>query len=106
MTWQEHAVKKDNPLPKLTFNFQISFLLHLDEAFHILYKPLPLSVWMKQLPLYTIACKTQIVLIFWNILKAASWSCYIIVAVKIFELLSKQPPYLIKNLPKITQSFK
>ena len=48
---------------------------------------------MKQLPPYTIGCKTQINLIFKNIFKAASLSCYIIVTVKIFELLNKQPPY-------------
>ena len=58
-----------------------------DEAFHILYKPLPLSIWMKQLPLYPVGCKTQIALIFWNIFKAAVLRCYIIVTTKIFELL-------------------
>ena len=56
-----------------------------DEAAHILYTPLPVSVWMKQLPLYKIGCKTQIALIFINIFKAAS--CYIIVAMKTLELL-------------------
>ena len=40
--------------------------------------------------------KTQITLIFKNIFKAVSLTCYIIVAVKIFELLSKQPSDLIK----------
>ena len=39
------SYKKDNPLLELTLNFQISFE-HLDEAVHILYKPLPL--YMKQ----------------------------------------------------------
>ena len=37
------SYKKDNPLLELTLNFQISFE-HLDEAVHILYKPLSLSV--------------------------------------------------------------
>ena len=77
------SYKKDNPLLKLTLNFQISFVIHLHEAVHILYKPLTLSVWMKQLPPYTIGCKTQIALIFKNIFKAASLSCYLIVIVKI-----------------------
>ena len=76
------SYKKDNPLLELTLNFQISFALHLDEAVHILYKPLSLSVWMKQLPPYTIGFKTQIALIFKNIFKAASLSCYLIVIVK------------------------
>ena len=53
---------------------------------------------MKQLSPYTMSCKTQITLIFKNIFKAASLSSYIIVTVKILELLNKQPPYLIKNL--------
>ena len=44
------------------------------------------------------SCKTQITLIFENIFKAASLSSYIILTVKILELLNKQPPYLIKNL--------
>ena len=57
---------------------------------------------MKQLPPYTMSCKTQITLIFKNTFKAASPSSYVIVTVKILELLNKQPPYLIKNLPKIT----
>ena len=87
--------KKDNPLLELTLNFQISFE-HLDEAIHILNKPLPLSVCMKQLPPYTIVCKTQINLIFKNIFKAASLSCYITVRVKILELLNKHLLYLIK----------
>ena len=87
--------KKDNPLLELTLNFQISFE-HLDEAIHILNKPLPLSVWMKQLPPYTIVCKTQITLIFKNIFKAASLICYTTVTVKILELLNKQLLYLIK----------
>ena len=44
--------------------FQISFVLHLDEAVHILYKPLPLY----ELPPYTTATlqsfNTQMALIF------------------------------------------
>ena len=51
---------------------------------------------MKQLPSYATGCKTQTVLIFKNTFKAASLSCYIILIVKILELLHKQPPYLIK----------
>ena len=51
------SYKKDNLSLDLTLNFQISFE-HLDEAVHISYKPLPLSVWTKQLPPYTIGCKT------------------------------------------------
>ena len=51
---------------------------------------------MKQLPPSTIGCKTQIALIFKNIFKAASLSCYIIVKVNIIKLLSEQPFYLIK----------
>ena len=51
---------------------------------------------MKQLPPHTIGCKTQVALIFKNVFKAASLSCYIIVKVKLFELLNKQPPYLIQ----------
>ena len=54
--------------------------IHLDiklcyahyEAVHILYEPLPLSIWMKQLTPYipnTMHCKTQIALRFWNIFK-------------------------------------
>ena len=43
-----------------------------------------------------IGCKTQTTLIFENIFKAASLSSYIIVRVKILDLLNKQPPYLIK----------
>ena len=38
------SYKKDNPLLELTLNFQISFVLHLDEAVRILNKPLPLSI--------------------------------------------------------------
>ena len=94
------SYKKDNPLLELTLNVQISFE-HLDEAVHILYKPLPLSVWMKQLPPYTIGCKNQIALIFENIFKTASLSCYIIETVKILKLLNKQPPYLIKIFLKL-----
>ena len=68
------SYKEDNPLLELTLNFQISFVLDLDEAVHILYKPLSLSVWMKQLPPYTIGCKTQIALIFKNIfLRQLDW---------------------------------
>ena len=50
----------------------------LDETVRILNKPLPLSVWIKQLPPYAIGYQTQIVLIFKNIFKAASLSCYLI----------------------------
>ena len=42
------SYKKDNPLLELTLNFQISFVLHLDEAVHILYKPLPLIVGLNE----------------------------------------------------------
>ena len=42
---------------------------------------------MKQLKPCTIGCKTQVALIVWNILKAASLSCYITVATKIIELM-------------------
>ena len=52
---------------------------------------------MNQLPPYKVDCKTQIVLIFKNVFKVASLSCYIIVTVKILELLN--------NLSKTTQSF-
>ena len=90
------SYKKDNPLLELTLNFQISFVLHLDEATHMLYKPRPLPVWMRQLPPYKNGSKNQIALIFKNIFKAASLSFYIIVTVRILELLNKQPPYLIK----------
>ena len=38
--------------------------MHINEVAHILYKASPLSIWIKQLPPYTIACKTQIALIF------------------------------------------
>ena len=58
------SYKKDNSSLELTLNFQITFVLHLDEAVHRLNEPLPLSVWMKQLPPYAIGCKTQIALIF------------------------------------------
>ena len=75
--------KKDNPLLELTLNFQIRFVLHVHEAVHILYKPLTLSVWMKQLPSYTIGCKTQIHLIFKNIFKAPILSYYLNVIVKV-----------------------
>ena len=77
------SYKKDNTLLELTSNFQISFVLHLHQAVHILYKPWPLSVWMKQLPPYTKGCKTQITLIFKNVFKAARLSCYLILIVKI-----------------------
>ena len=65
------SYKKDNPLLELTLNFQINFVLHLHGA-----------TWVKQLPPCTIVCKTQIALIFKNIFKAASLSCYLIVIVK------------------------
>ena len=77
------SYKKDNHLLELALNFQISFVLHLHEAVNILYKLLTLPVWMKQLPPFTIGCKTQIALIFKNIFKEASLSCYLIVIVKI-----------------------
>ena len=51
---------------------------------------------MKQLPPCTIGCKTQIALIFLNIFKLTSLSCYIIATMKILELLNKKPPYFIK----------
>ena len=38
------SYKKDNFLLELTLNFQIRYVLHLDEAAHILCKPLTLSV--------------------------------------------------------------
>ena len=72
------SYKKGNSLLDLTLNFQISFVLHIDEAVHILNKPLPLPVWMKQLPPYAIGCKTQIPLIFKNIFKAASLNCHLV----------------------------
>ena len=62
------------------------------KAVHILNKPLPLSVWMKQLPPYTVGCKTQITLVFKNMFKAASLSCFI--------TDSKNSPYLIKTFLK------
>ena len=70
--------KKDSSLLELTLNYQISFVLHLDEAVHTLNNSLPLSVWMKQLSLFAIGCKTQIVLICENIFKAASLNCHLI----------------------------
>ena len=76
------SYKKDNHLLELALNFQISFVLHLHEAVHILYKTLPLSVWMKQLPTYSISFKNHIVLSFKNIVKTASVSCYLIAIVK------------------------
>ena len=75
--------KKDNPLLELTLNFQIRFVLHVPEAVHILYKPLTLSAWMKQLPWYSIVCKTQIALIFKNIFKTAILRYYLNVIVKV-----------------------
>ena len=51
---------------------------------------------MKQLPPYTAGYKTQIALIFQNIFKAVILICYIIVTIKILELLRKQSFYLIK----------
>ena len=71
------SYKKDNPLPGLILNFQISFE-HLHEAAHMLCKPLPLSVWIKQLRPYTRGCKTQITLISKNIFKAPGLSSYMI----------------------------
>ena len=71
------------------------------EGFHILHKTLILSIWMKQLPLYAIGGKTQIDLIFWNIIKTTSLSCYIIAIIKILELLNKKPIYLIKTFLKL-----
>ena len=56
---------------------------------------------MKQLPPYTIGCKTQIALIFKNIFKVASLSRYIILTVKILEWLNNQPSYLIKIFLKL-----
>ena len=58
-----------------------------DEAVHILYRLLPLSILVKQLPPYTIDCRTQIAIISWNMFKAASLSYYLIVTMKILELL-------------------
>ena len=85
------SYKEDTFLLELPLSFQISFALHLDEAVHILFKPLPLSVLMKQMPPYTIGSKIQIALILKNIFKTASLSCYKIVTLKILELLNKQP---------------
>ena len=68
------SYKKGHFLLELTLSFQISFVLHLDEAVYILSKPLPLSVWVKQLPPDTIDCKTQIALIFKNTFKTATIS--------------------------------
>ena len=53
------------------------------------------------MPPYTIGCKVPIALIFKNIFKTASLSCYMIVTVKILELLNKQSPYLIKIFLKL-----
>ena len=47
---------------------------------------------MKQLALYTTGSRTQIALIFKNIFKAASLSCYITVTINVLELLNKDPP--------------
>ena len=69
------SYKKDNSLLELTLNFQISFLLHLDEAVHTLCKPLPLSFLMKQLPSCTIGCNIPIALISRNKFKTARLSC-------------------------------
>ena len=77
------SYKKDNLLLEWTLNFQINFFLHLHEAVHMLCKPLPLLVRMKQLPPYTIASKIQITLILKNIFKAPSLSCYLIMIVQI-----------------------
>ena len=68
------SYKKGHFLLGLTLSFQISFVLHLDEAVYTLSKPLPLSVWVKQLPPDTIGRKTQIALIFKNIIKTATIS--------------------------------
>ena len=57
------------------------------EAAHIIFKHLALPTWMEQLSPCRIGCKTQIDLIFWNIFKAASLSCYITVTMKILELI-------------------
>ena len=122
MNWLNHCPDKcqniNNKLEKFSIKVALNQMLHQmlnyvlvvnqkyvfccahDKAVHIFYKPLPLSIWMKQLPPYTIGCKTQIALIFWNIFKAASLSCYITVTMKILELLRKQPLYLIKIFPK------
>ena len=83
------SLQERQSLTRITLNFQITFVLYLDKAIHILYNPLRLSVWMKQPRPYTIGCKTQIALIFKNIFKAASLSSYITVAVKILQLLNK-----------------
>ena len=56
---------------------------------------------MKQLPSYIIGCKTQIVLIFENTFKTASLSCYIIVTVKVLEVILKQQSYLIRIFLKL-----
>ena len=72
------SYNRDSFLLELTLNFQISFVLHLDEAVHTLNNSLPLSVWMKQLSPFAIGCKTQIVLICENIFKATSLSCHLI----------------------------
>ena len=53
------------------------------------------------MPPYTIGCKVPIALIFKNIFKTASLSCYIIVTVKSLELLNKQSLFD-KNLLQIT----
>ena len=55
-----------------------------DEAAPII--RLALTIWIKQLPPCTKVCKTQIALMFWNIFKAASLSCYVIVTTKVLEL--------------------
>ena len=73
---------------KMSWHKKNIFCAH-DQGVYILYKPLPLSIRMKQLPPYTIVCKTQIVLIFWNIFKAASLSSYIIVTIRLLELRTK-----------------
>ena len=55
---------------------------------------------MKQVTLYIIDSRTQIALIFKNIFKAASLSCYITLTIKVLELLNKNPPSSIKTFLK------
>ena len=74
--------------------------LIVDKAIHTSYKFLPLSIWMKQVALDIIDSRTQIALIFKNIFKAASLSCYITLTIKFLELLNKNPPSSIKTFLK------
>ena len=53
------SYKKDNSLAELTLNFQISFVFHVDKAVHILKKPVPLLVWVKQLLPYAVGWKNS-----------------------------------------------